>query len=258
MAEKNLPPSAKRLRKARREGKTAKSRLLGQAAGWVAAMIVAPLSLANVGRQAVDQWTLVMTFGPELALKEGLLTGFWLVGAIIGAVALAVIAITVAETRFLVSFGLLVPDAQRISPLRWVDRVKSGSVEAVMGIIRCIVVFMVLYPVFRACIEACGALMWLPAESVMPALYMFVESLALRCSALLVVMGAIAYGYAHFRFMRQHRMSLEEAREEYKEDEGDPHMKSARRHEHEAMILSELARRVRSAKVIVVSRVPER
>jgi flagellar biosynthetic protein FlhB len=58
--------------------------------------------------------------------------------------------------------------------------------------------------------------------------------------------------------MRQHRMSLEEAREEYKEDEGDPHMKSARRHEHEAMILSELARRVRSAKVIVVSRVPER
>ena len=49
-------------------------------------------------------------------------------------------------------------------------------------------------------------------------------------------------------------MSLEELREEYKQEEGDPYVRAARRHEHQMLALGELEKRVRNAKVIVVRR----
>jgi flagellar biosynthesis protein FlhB len=49
-------------------------------------------------------------------------------------------------------------------------------------------------------------------------------------------------------------MTLQEVREEHKEDEGDPHQKSQRKHEHRAMLMSEVEKRVRRAKVVIVRR----
>jgi flagellar biosynthesis protein FlhB len=51
-------------------------------------------------------------------------------------------------------------------------------------------------------------------------------------------------------------MSFEELREEHRESEGDPHFRAARRHEHQAMALAEIEKRVRNAKVLVIRRRP--
>jgi type III secretion protein U len=56
--------------------------------------------------------------------------------------------------------------------------------------------------------------------------------------------------------MRQQRMSFEEVREEYKENEGDPHLRAARRHEHQALAMAEIEKRVRSSKVLVIRKRP--
>ena len=56
--------------------------------------------------------------------------------------------------------------------------------------------------------------------------------------------------------MRQNRMSFEEVKEEYKESEGDPHLRAARRHEHQAMAMSEIEKQVRSSKVLVIRKRP--
>lgn len=54
--------------------------------------------------------------------------------------------------------------------------------------------------------------------------------------------------------MREHRMSFEEVREEYKESEGDPHFRAARRHEHQVMAMAEIEKQVRNSKVLVIQR----
>jgi flagellar biosynthesis protein FlhB len=77
-----------------------------------------------------------------------------------------------------------------------------------------------------------------------------------RGAVAITVLAGLGYGVARWKFFRQHSMSLEEVREEYKQDEGDPHVKSARKHEHEALVMGEIERRVKKAKVIVVRKMP--
>jgi flagellar biosynthetic protein FlhB len=56
--------------------------------------------------------------------------------------------------------------------------------------------------------------------------------------------------------MKQHRMSLQEVKEEYKESEGDPHLRAARKHEHQALAMADVERRVKNSKVLVIRKRP--
>ncbi len=70
---------------------------------------------------------------------------------------------------------------------------------------------------------------------------------------------SIAYGCADYllekrAYRNRLSMSREELRREHKEEEGDPLLRSFRRAQHESLLMENLARRVRKAKVIVVER----
>lgn len=58
--------------------------------------------------------------------------------------------------------------------------------------------------------------------------------------------------------LRSHRKELsmteKEMREEHKESEGDPHMKSERKHQHMILSMQELERRVRSSTVLIIEK----
>jgi type III secretion protein U len=49
-------------------------------------------------------------------------------------------------------------------------------------------------------------------------------------------------------------MSLDEARRELKDDEGDPMLRSQRKAMHESLLMQDMVQRVRRSKVLVVER----
>jgi flagellar biosynthesis protein FlhB len=73
-------------------------------------------------------------------------------------------------------------------------------------------------------------------------------------AAVLMVLGVFEYLLNRRAFYRELSMSADEVRREHREDEGDPHVKGARRSLHEALVMQDLARRVRSARVVIVER----
>jgi flagellar biosynthesis protein FlhB len=81
-----------------------------------------------------------------------------------------------------------------------------------------------------------------------------VRSVMFRGAVALTVIAAVSYAISWWNFMRQYRMSLQEMKDEHKEDEGDPHAKAARKHEHKMLLFAEIEKRVRRSKVVVVSR----
>jgi flagellar biosynthesis protein FlhB len=82
----------------------------------------------------------------------------------------------------------------------------------------------------------------------------FIRSVVLRGTVILGLLAIASYALVRWRFFARNKMSLEELREEYKQEEGDPHIRAARRHEHQMLAMGELEKRVRNAKVIVVRR----
>ena len=85
-------------------------------------------------------------------------------------------------------------------------------------------------------------------------LFSKVRSLCTRGGLALTAIAIVAYALARWRFYRQQKMSLQDLRDEYKEDEGDPHAKAHRKQEHRALLFSEVEKRVKRSKVVVVRR----
>jgi flagellar biosynthesis protein FlhB len=71
-----------------------------------------------------------------------------------------------------------------------------------------------------------------------------------------IVFGVIDYLWEKFKFLKKNRMSWQDLKEEFKNDEGDPHIKGERRAIHEEIMLSNLEERVKKSQFIVIERKP--
>jgi len=71
-------------------------------------------------------------------------------------------------------------------------------------------------------------------------------------AAVLLVFGAIDFLLQRRKFYRELSMSLDDLRREHKDEEGDPHIRSARKHMHQTLSNEDITARVRRSKVIVV------
>jgi len=256
MSEKQFPPSTKRILKLRREGKIIKTQWVTMAVSYWAAVLFLPLSLAWVRDGSLVQWSGYQGWDPGVALQEALATGGRAVALLVAALAIGAVAAEVAQSGGLLVPSLILQGFHRYRPGAYLSRVKQGLVDGAMGVARCAVFFVVVAPVFQSFASQAALLLALDGEQSFEAIGMFLRALAIRGGIVLLAFAGLAYGFARWRFFRVNRMSLHDVREEYKEGEGDPHVKAARKHEHRMMIMSELERRVRRSKVIVVRRAP--
>lgn len=256
MSEKQFPPSAKRISKLRKEGKIIKTQWVTTAVSYWVAVLFLPLSLAWVRDGSLLQWSGYQGWEPGVALQEALAAGFRAVVLLVAALAIGAVAAEVAQSRGLFVPSLILQGFHRYRPGAYLSRVKQGLIDGALGVARCSVFFVVVAPVFHSLAYHAGLLLALEGEQSFGAIRMFLRALAVRSGCVLIAFAAVAYGFAKWRFLRENRMSLHDVREEWKEGEGDPHVKAARKHEHRAMIMSELERRVRRSKVIVVKRAP--
>jgi flagellar biosynthetic protein FlhB len=81
---------------------------------------------------------------------------------------------------------------------------------------------------------------------------MMTEFLALACMVALVF-GAIDYLWQKFEHLRRNRMSHEDLKREFKESDGDPHMRARRRHRAREIATRHMLREVASADVVVIN-----
>ena len=125
-----------------------------------------------------------------------------------------------------------------------------------LGFGRCLLLLGLVFPVLVEAFRSCCALVTSGAGESTVALKHAIWAEMVRGGGALTVLAMAGYGMARWRFFRQQSMSLEELREEFKQEEGDPHIRAARKHEHEMLVMGEIEKRVRQAKVIIVRKTP--
>lgn len=68
-----------------------------------------------------------------------------------------------------------------------------------------------------------------------------------------IIFALADLGWKHFDFRRRNRMSMKEMKDEMKDSEGDPHMKSARRQRSMQIVMSSMLADVEKADVVIVN-----
>lgn len=254
MSEKEFPPSIRRLMKARKEGKTAKSRMVSVAVEWWVLLAVLFPAFSWVRNGTLIQWMNYKVWTPEVALVEASWLGCKVVCFLLAVVGLSGVAVGLAQTKGLFLPSQLLSGAQQYRPGAFLGKVKESCIDMALGSLRCGVLLVLVVPVLLAVAEITPSAFQSNGGAAAQGFYSLIRGVFVRGGYGLLMIALVAYSLARWRFYKQLRMSLQEVRDEYKEDEGDPHSKAARKHEHRMLLFSEVEKRVKKSKVVVVRR----
>ncbi len=235
--ERNLPPSAKRLADARKEGQVARSRdlahllVLGVGAGL---LIGLASPLASAGMHLISNG---LTFDAQAVtepskmaarLSELAAAGLLALAPIFIAMALAAVAAPLTVGGWLFVPSQVTPKLNRLSPLSGFKRM--FSLRALVELFKVMLLASLLGVVGFAYIAyQVDALAGLAHESLPVSLAHFGTLLAVALGLLVAVLAVSALIDVPFQLFEHHKklkMTLEEVKRESKETEGDPHLKA--------------------------------
>jgi flagellar biosynthesis protein FlhB len=257
MAEKTEQPTPRRLREARKKGQIAFSPEVPAAATFLAGVVILAwwvprvavefrtlftAATAAAGRAGTDPVPLTETLGREAATA-----GLRVMGPLVLALALAGIALSLAQTGFHLAPSRLVPSLDKLSPSRTLKRWFSmeGAKEVLKASLKLAVVLALGYATVTS---ALGAILALHRASL-PA----ISATLGEAARSFAVVAAADYFLVWRRWKKDLMMSPEEVRREYKEQEGDPLVKAQRKALHQELTMVQIAAEVRVADAVVAN-----
>jgi flagellar biosynthetic protein FlhB len=161
-------------------------------------------------------------------IYRGLMAFIIMAGPLLGVTALLAIAATFFQTRLLVSTEAIKPKFNRISPIEGFQRLFSlrSIVEALKGILKITVLLVLIYDHFKK--AAAGFFNFLDMDLTKASSILFgnIFDLVVQIGIAFAALAFLDYLYQWWDYERKLRMSKQEIKEEYKQTEGDPQIKS--------------------------------
>lgn len=262
--DKQLDASEEKIRKARDEGNVPRSRELASllvtatAVGIVAGM--SPTFLSATGQVLTSG----LTFDHQVAmdasrmvtrLSSGTFAALKLVVPVGAALAVVAGLAAVAVGGWNFSTQAMAPKFSKVNPLNYFR--KHFSQQALMDLTKVVVAMLTLAVVGFALIyaqrEALGGMFF---QALKPALTSGGDMVLATLGALIVVMlvvAAIDAPLALFRYKKDLMMTVEEAKREAKESEGDPHLKAKIKQMQRDMARKRMMQAIPTADVVVTN-----
>jgi len=236
--EKKHAATPKKLRDQRKKGQVAQSQDVGKLLVLTALSEIA-LFTAEPSMQRFQQ-LLVLPMSRidqpfvralEEVLLESLLVFFSF------ALLMAGVAIAVKLISSWLQFGLLFapetlkPDLNRLNPLKQAKQMLSGQslMTLLMGLAKAVLLSLILYAVIGPELGVLISLASSDLQSYILALIALFRHLLHVCLGLLLVLALIDLALQKYFFAKRMRMTQVEVVKEYKDMEGDPHVKGQRR-----------------------------
>ncbi|MDR1534550.1 MAG: type III secretion system export apparatus subunit SctU [Planctomycetota bacterium] len=260
--EKTEEPTQKHLRDAREQGQMAKSQEIPAAAvviamflfvwlgyDWITGEIKSLILLMsmNVGRP-FDEALPVMT---GASARVFMLTA--LPGAVIAGVAGGLGHL--GQTGIVLAWKAAAPKLDKLNPKQWFSKVFSvrNLVEFLRSLLKIAVVSVTFYLVFS---DRLPLILRMPAHGLEAVDFALREVLRVISLHMFLAFALIAAGdwlFQNWQFLKEHRMSKEDVKNEYKEMEGDPHIKGQRKQLHQELVMGEQVESARKADVLITN-----
>ena len=266
MAEKTEQPTAKRLKEARKKGQIARSNDLTQAFLFLVAAGV--LSMAGPAYLAELKSTMIQFFQPSALTGtlpgDAMLQRFGnaalrlllLSAPLLGALMVGSIAANFVQVRGLITGEAMKPKFEKLNPAQGLKNLFGTAktyVELAKTLLKFTIIAYLAYGTIRSAAHdvVLSARLNLTEIAALGGSLLFI--LLFKVAGVFLVFGGADYLIQHKMLLKQLMMSKEEVTREYKQDEGDPHIKHQRRHLHKQMLSENISANVRKAKVVVVN-----
>lgn len=167
--------------------------------------------------------------------------------------ALCAIAATFAQTRFLVSGELLRPKFSRMNPLEGFKRLFSlkSVIDALKGILKISLLMIIIYFSLMGMFQESSKYLYTDISSATVHLFQQGAGMVMRIALAFIALAGLDFLYQWWDYERRLRMSKQEIKEEYKQTEGDPQIKSKIKEMQRRRAQSRMMQQVPQADVVV-------
>lgn len=262
MSEKTEQPTAKKLREAREKGEVAKSKDFTQTVLVVALfaymlasgsrlvdklgqLVLLPFAYLHHDFDAAINNLLDEFFSETVALT----LPFLLIVLILG------VFVEALQTGLLISFKSLMPSAKKLNVAANAKNMfsKKNLVEFLKSLLKIGIITWVLYDLI---LRQLPTLMLLPYKDIPVLGAVFggiLKTLIIYTGLAYVVLSLADLLWQRHQYTKGLMMSKDEVKQEYKGMEGDPHIKSQRKHLHMELMQNDATEKARQATVLVTN-----
>lgn len=260
--EKTEKPTQKKLQDERKKGKVAKSK---DAAATISLTILLFFVMGTVTiflRIITDLFSRSLTgaanregaFNPDLLVAAGKAL-LWCSLPVAAMAAMMGVVGHVVQFGFLFTFDALKPQPGKFNPATNLKNMFSPDAffEFGMSIVKLFILGIIFYIVAKGSIAALVTSLYAGAPALVPVLTVLVKKTLVYFSVTFAILAGADYLFRKHRFIKQNMMTKDEVKREYKDSEGDPHIKSRRRQLAEEAIEQAILEKTRKATVLVVN-----
>jgi len=170
-------------------------------------------------------------------------------------IALFSVIVLVCQVGFAFTSEPFKPKFDRLNPISGMKKIISlrSIVELLKGLLKASLFAIVIYTAIKNYLPETSKTMQMPLAIGGSVFWDMLWTLAMRLAAMLLVMACADYLYQKWEFERSIKMSKQEIKEEYKQMEGDPQVKSKIRQKQREMAKQRMMADVPKSDVVITN-----
>ena len=263
-SQKTEEPTARKLEEARKRGQVVLSREINNWVMLFAATLILVVGGPAIMSQLKDTLTIFIAQPDNLRTDPGALldmsenlvisVGKTLMLPFLLLLAAAILA-PLLQIGPLLSFEPLKPEISKISLLGGVKRLFSlrAIMEFVKGLAKLTIVFVVGVLVLKPYFAGLSHFTGLDMHQALFELQTMTTHMLVGVLSVLFIVAVLDYLYQRYDFYKKLRMSKQEMKDEYKQTEGDPHIKARLRELRESKARQRMMQNVPEADVVITN-----
>lgn len=262
--EKTLPASPQKRRKAREDGKVAKSQDLVSAGCLLAALLALKMLGPRSFERLVGATYYYFSSFPDkihelensrtlaielLYLIAPIILPFMLVMMLVG------VLLNLMQVGILFTAKPLTPKLDKLNPVNGLSNLFAlrSLVELFKSILKVVISVWIVWATVRGRHAEFVTLMALTPQALPAALGGMIITIWWRVAAAMLVLGILDYGFQRWQYERDLMMTTQEAREELREFEGDPRIRQRVRQIQRQMAMQRMMGEVPTADVVITN-----
>ena len=266
--EKTEPATSKKLSDARSEGQVCKSRELDQALALVGLFLTLKVAVSSMGSTFLEVFSdiynkipdteaatelstvAVMSYMQHAALLSLKLAGpFFAVGFLIAFVS------NLVQVKWKVSTKPLQPKLDKFNPVNGFKRMfsKDSLFELLKSIVKITMIAIIAYTSIRSHLQEIFLMYHISLNQAIALVGSIVIDVGLKIAIVYCVVGAVDYLYQKHKFNEDMKMTKQEVKDEMKNSEGDPQIKSKQRQRMQEASRRRMMQDVPQADVVITN-----
>lgn len=265
--EKTEEASGKKLTDARKEGQVAKSQDLVTASALLTLFVILKIYVGSIGTTFIETFSLYYSNIDKYSkddftirsAQELMQDSLFTIGKIVLPVFIAAIIVGLIVNIFQVKWSItakpLQPKFSKLNPISGMKKIfsKDKLMELIKEVVKILVIVYIAYDTLNDHMDILLKLYDMDLNQSVFLIGNMVISLGLNISAVFIIIGFADYIYQKFKFRKDMRMTKQEVKDEYKQSEGDPQIKSKIRAKMREASQRRMMQRLPEADVVITN-----